>query len=290
MGEVVTRTGWRLVELVSQCLDAHERDAVRGDLAECRVGEWRALREVVGLVVRREAVLWMEWRPWFALLGVVLPIGILLSHASRWWADSSAHDLALYVRIWEWSYLGYPGWRHDLFVVLWSIALSAAALSAWSWTCGYMLASISRRTVWVTVIAFALVVFLATLGTPTVFRVMHDKYAGHFYGVVVPRLFRFAFVMVPLLWGIHSRRKRVPGQTFLLAGAAAVIVLTVLNSRGLENSLVLGRGVYRDAGPDRTIGTADDPRPLWPVALVMLLPTAHILATGMANRPGRLDA
>jgi hypothetical protein len=96
--------------------------------------------------------------------------------------------------------------------------------------------------------------------------------------------------MVPLLWGIHSRRKRGPGQTFLLAGAAAVIVLTVLNSRGLENSLVLGRGVYRDAGPDRTIGTADDPRPLWPVALVMLLPTAHILATGMANRPGRLDA
>jgi hypothetical protein len=290
MGEVMTRLGWALTDMVVQLLEPHEREAVCGDLIECDAGGWHALRQVLGLVVRRQAALWMEWRPWFALFGVALPLGIVLSHASRWWADSSAHDISLYVRIWEWSYLGYPGWRRDLFEILWSISLSAAALSAWSWTCGYMLASISRRTVWVTVIAFALVVFLATLGTPTVFRVLHDKYAGHFYGVVLPRLFRSVFVMVPLWWGIHSRRKGVPGQTLLLAGAAAVIVLTVLKSPGLENSLVLGRGVSGDAGPDRTFGTGDDPRPLWPVALVMLWPTAHILATAIANRARRLDA
>jgi hypothetical protein len=290
MGQVVTRLGCALADLAAQLLEPHERETVRGDLVECGVGGWRALREILGLVLRRQAVLWTEWRPWFALLGVALPLGIVLSHASRWWADSSAHDISIYVRIWEWSYLDYPGWRRDLFGILWSIALSAAALSAWSWTCGYMLGSISRRTVWVTVTAFALVVFLATLGTPTVFRVVHDKYAGHFYGVVLPRLFRSVFVLAPLLWGIHSRRTRVPGQTLLLAGAAAVIALTVLTSPGLENSLVLGRGVYRDSGPDRTLGTADDPRPLWPVALVMLWPTAYILAATIANRPRRLDA
>src|SRR5688572_12513917 len=90
---------------------------------------------------------------------------------------------------------------------------------------GYMLASVSRRTVWVAVIAFALVVFLATLGSTTVARITHDKFAGHFYGVVLPRLFRTAFVMLPLLWGIHSRRKGVIRPTTLFLGAVVVITL-----------------------------------------------------------------
>jgi len=290
MGEVMTRITWALVDLATQLLDPHERDAVCGDLAECRVSGWRALGEVLGLVLRRQAALWTEWRPWLALMGVVLPIGILLSHASRWWADSTALDMSLYIRIWEWSYLGYPGWRRDLFGIMWSVALNAAALSAWSWTCGYMLASVSRRTVWVTAMAFALVVFLATLGTSTVARITHDNFAGHFYGVVLPRLVRLAFVVLPLLWGIQSHRKSVVRPTMLLVGAAAVIILTVLVSPGLENSLVFGRGSFPDGGPDRTVGTSDDPRPLWPVAVLMLWPTAYILATIMPRRPRRLDA
>jgi hypothetical protein len=290
VGEVMTRIGWTLADLATQLLEPHERDAVRGDLAECGASGWCALYEVLGLVLRRQGALWTEWRPWLALVGVVLPLGVLLSHASRAWADSSALNISLYIRIWEWSYLGYPGWRRDLFVILWSGALSATALSVWSWTCGYMLASVSRRTIWVGAIAFVLVVFLATLGTSTVARMTHDKFAGHFYGIVLPRLFRFAFVILPMLWGIQSRRKGVVGPTMLLVGAAAVIVLTVLVSPGLENSLVWGRGLYGDAGPDRTFGTGDDPRPLWPVAIVMLWPTAYILATAMPNRQRRLDA
>ena len=290
MGEVVTRIGCVLADLTAQLLESHEREAVRGDLAECGVGGWRAFREVLGLVLRRQAGLWTEWRPWLALVAVVLPLGILLSHASRSWADSSALDISLYLRLWDWSYLEYPGWRRDLLGAVWSMGLSAAALSVWSWTCGYMLACVSRRTVWVAAIAFALVVFFATLGTSTVARISHDKFAGHFYGVVLPRLFRTAFVMVPLLWGIHSRRKGVIRPTTLFVGAAVVIILTVLKSPGLENSLVWGRGLYRNAGPDRTFGTSDDPRPLWPVALVMLWPTAYILATAMPNRQRRLDA
>jgi hypothetical protein len=137
---------------------------------------------------------------------------------------------------------------------------------------------------------FALVVFLATLGTSTVARIAHDKFAGHFYGVVLPRLFRTAFVMLPLLWGIHSRRKGIIRPTMLFVGAAMVITLTVLKSPGLENSLVWGRGLYRNAGPDRTFGTSDDPRPLWPVALVMLWPTVYILAAAVPNRHRRVDA
>jgi hypothetical protein len=121
-------------------------------------------------------------------------------------------------------------------------------------------------------------------------RFSDGTFAGHFYGVVLPRLFRIAFVVVPLLWGIHSRCTRAIRPARLLVVATAVMTLTVLRSPGLENSLALGRGLYRNAGPDRTYGTSDDPRPLWPLALVMLWPTAYILATTMPNRPRRLDA
>jgi hypothetical protein len=132
-------------------------------------------------------------------------------------------------------------------------------------------------------------VFLATVGTSTLARIRHDEFSGHFYGVVLPRLFRTVFVMVPLLWGIHSRRRGVVRPAKLFVGAAVVITLTVLKSPGLENSLIWGRGLYGDAGPDRTYGTSDDPRPSWPV-IVMLWPTAYILATAMPNRQRRLDA
>ena len=246
--------------------------------------------EILGLVIRRQVALWADWRPWFALVGVVLPLAFLLSHASRAWADSAAIGISLYLRVWDWSYLGYPGWRWELLAVIGSAVLSATALSVWSWTCGYMLASVSRRTVWTTVIVFGLLVFFATLGTSTVARLQHEKFAGHFYGVVFPRLFRTAFVMVPLWWGVHQGRKGVLRPATLLVGASLVIALTVLKSPGLENSLVWGRGLYGQAGPDRTYGTSDDPRPLWPIALVMLWPTAYILATAMPHRPTRLDA
>jgi hypothetical protein len=282
--------GWPLADLASRLLEPHEREAVRGDLVEAGATGTQALLQILGLVARRQAALWADWHPWFALVAVVLPLGVLVSHASRWWADSSAMDVALYIRIWEWSYLTYPGWRRDVLGIVWSFALSAAALSAWSWTCGYLLASLSRRTVWIMAFAFALVVFFATFGTVTVVRVSSEKFATHFYGVVFPRLFRTFFVMLPLLWGIYSHRQRVVHPTTRLVGAAAVIVLTVLVSPWLEHSMVMGRGAYPDGGPDRTVGTSDDPRPLWPLGLVMLWPTAYILATAMPHRPPRIDA
>ena len=109
MGKVMIRTSWWLADVVSQLLDPAERHTVRGDLAECGANGWRTLREVLGLVVLRQAASWTEWRPWLATVGVVLPLGILLSHTSRSWADGAALDISLYVRLWDWSYLQYRG-------------------------------------------------------------------------------------------------------------------------------------------------------------------------------------
>ena len=63
---MTTRVYWLLVEMVSRLLDQPERDVVRGDLAECGARPGPALREVAGLVIRRQAALWIDWRPWLA--------------------------------------------------------------------------------------------------------------------------------------------------------------------------------------------------------------------------------
>ena len=55
----------------------------------------RALIEVFGLVARREAAQWRDWRPWLAL-ALLIPFGVLLSLVSRHTASGSAIHIWLY--------------------------------------------------------------------------------------------------------------------------------------------------------------------------------------------------
>jgi hypothetical protein len=151
MPAMMTRMCWSLVELVSRLLERPERDVVRGDLAECEARAGRALREVLGLVVRRQAVAWCDWRPWFTLAGIVIPIGFLLSHASRWWGVHSAVDLANYWVLWDISYLAYPGYRNDVIRMAVWLGAACLALVGWSWTSGFVVGRLSRQTLWLTV-------------------------------------------------------------------------------------------------------------------------------------------
>ena len=108
MGEVMKRIGCVLADLAAKLLEPQERDVVRGDLAECGVSGWRAFLEVLGLVARRQAALWADWRPWIAVIAIVVPIGLMLSYATRWWADAYAIDIQIYTQLWDISYLKYP--------------------------------------------------------------------------------------------------------------------------------------------------------------------------------------
>src|SRR5215467_3088439 len=104
----------RLADAMSQALEPEEREAVWGDLAETGASATQALREVLGLLVRRQAHLWTCWRPWIGLLGVVIPTGALLSHASRSWSDAIAIQAHVYVTHWTWYVFRSPGARLDL--------------------------------------------------------------------------------------------------------------------------------------------------------------------------------
>ena len=199
---MMTRLCWSFVELASRLLDQPEREVVRGDLAECGAGAGRALREVLGLVVRRQAAAWFDWRPWFILAAIVIPIGFLLSHASRWWGVHHAINLANYWVLWDVSYLAYPGYRNDVIrMAVWTGA-AWLALAGWSWTTGFVVGRVSRRTVWLTVVLFAVVIFAATLGTVTsAQRTPNPSLRYHLIFVVFPRLLRTFLVMLPMVVG-----------------------------------------------------------------------------------------
>jgi hypothetical protein len=69
---------WKLIEAMARQLTPTEREIVLGDLIETRETGWRGMREVSGLVARRQLQLWNGWRPWLAAPGLALPCSFML--------------------------------------------------------------------------------------------------------------------------------------------------------------------------------------------------------------------
>jgi hypothetical protein len=155
---IMTRIGWRLVDILSGMLDADERQAVRGDLAESGESVARAIRDVFDLVVRRQIGLWTVWRPWLALVGIACLAGVLLSQiAFRLNVDLGQQLMAYYKYGVHFGTLLTP--QQD---IAWLLCL-AIALFLWSWTCGFVLGSLSGRAVWLTWSLFYLMVLDSAL-------------------------------------------------------------------------------------------------------------------------------
>ncbi|MCW5981947.1 MAG: hypothetical protein KIT09_27935 [Bryobacteraceae bacterium] len=142
----MNRLCWRLAEAISRALEADEREAVLGDLAESGARGGLAVLDVLNLVVRRQAAQWRAWRPWLAI-AVVGPLGFLLL------------DFAVFVgrsyHLYFWIVQNYavidPGALEETGLTLGrggsALACHSFLLAAWSWTAGMTLAFLSRRTV-----------------------------------------------------------------------------------------------------------------------------------------------
>jgi hypothetical protein len=142
----VTHVGWWLLSFLARALEPPERDVVLGDLAESGAGFGLAMRDLSGLIVRRQASLWMSWRPWVALLGVSCLAGLSLS--------SIAFRLNVDLRKYE---AGYATSLNAYQEVAFLLCL-AGGLLVWSWTCGFVLGRLSGRAVWLTWSVFYFVV------------------------------------------------------------------------------------------------------------------------------------
>jgi hypothetical protein len=146
-----TGTSSQLVDLVARLLPPDEREVVQGDLVEAGESAWQSLLAVVGLVIRREAALWKNWRPWLAAFGLAVPSSFLLMGFSL--SVSRAYQQLVSGPILHATGVTVgPG----LALFLCNVLL----LAAWSWTGGFVVGSVSRRTVWVSAaLSFAPCVF-----------------------------------------------------------------------------------------------------------------------------------
>ena len=97
-----------ILEVLAGLLEPNEREAVLGDLAESNKSWARSLRDLLGLVGRRQGQAWMQANSWIVLLLLVLPIGSFLTQSSRSIADSSALHLWMLASNWSAARQGDP--------------------------------------------------------------------------------------------------------------------------------------------------------------------------------------
>jgi hypothetical protein len=130
---------WSCAEIMARLLERNEREAALGDLVESGESAWEAFLGVVGLVARRQAQLWRNWRPWLAGFGVALPSSFLLMGASV--SVSWSYQRLLCPELLKAAALTRGS---GVVVLLWQAAL----LVAWAWTGGFVVGATSRRTLW----------------------------------------------------------------------------------------------------------------------------------------------
>jgi hypothetical protein len=170
--------GWPFVEAAARLLTRDEREAVLGDLVEAGETVWRALWGVLGLVARREAALWKSWRPWVAGFVVALPSSFLLMGASV--TVTWSYMRLLCPELLAKASLTKPS---GLLVLL----CQALLLIGWSWTGGFVVGSVSRRTLWASVLLCY---------SPCLFCLSRFR---------IESLSRFCLLLflLPAIWGVH---------------------------------------------------------------------------------------
>lgn len=234
----MTIIGWSLVDAASQLLDRNEREAVLGDLAEAHENAWDALRDVLGLVLWREAALWTSWRPWLSAFGLALPGSLLLMGASV----SVSRNYLRFIDSGIPGGLGQSSGSGPF-----PLTCQLLLLVAWAWTAGFVVGRMSRRTIWASVASCLL---------PCVFCLARFRIES------LPSPCLFLFVL-PAIWG--ARQGVLMPRIGRSAATALAVVATTLTLSAWHwgdpwicNCLLLGPAWYivatawkRNSGPDR---------------------------------------
>jgi len=207
----MTSMHWPLVEVAARLLERGEREAVLGDLLETGEGVWRGLLDVLGLVIRRQLLHWKNWQPWLAVFGLALPGSLLLMGVSV--SVSSMYQRLVDHRI----LIGSPHPVHEGFLQLLCRGL---VLIGCSWACGFVMGSISRRTLWVSI---------ASSCFPCLFCLVRFREPS------LSRLCLFLF-LVPAIWGVRQALRLIRinlALAIFLAIAITTLMILPSNSRGL---------------------------------------------------------
>jgi hypothetical protein len=201
-GAQVSNIWVRCRDALSRLLDPAEREAVFGDFAGLALTDYQAVKSLLGLVVRRQLRLWKEWTPWFALVAIIMPVSPLLAKLCI------ELDQGIWPILWMKLHHGIsyqtglsPAARLSGF------CFQGVALITWSWTSGFALATLSRKTVWVTgACFFALYLDFARDGW------LFGGLSWLIGWAWLPLLTNLLFVLLPAYCGIRQSAKLLHGK------------------------------------------------------------------------------
>lgn len=223
----MTRPGWRLLSFLAQALEPAERDVVLGDVAESGESASSAIPDLLALIARRQAGLWMVWRPWVALLGISVLAGVPLSRIAFRFNVDLGEQLMSYHKHGAHYGTGVSASQDVVFLVC-----LAVGLLVWSWTCGFVVGALSGRAVWITWLAFYLVVLDSTwtrfvlsgniiLRDPQPLRLL--------IGLMLPLSpAGLLFLLAVLSGAFVGARRRFLQVRYVYLLASAVTILTIL--------------------------------------------------------------
>ncbi len=188
---------------------------------------------ILGLALRRQAALWKGWRPWCAAFGLALPGSFMLMGTS----------LSVFLAC---ERAGPPGAGTAAPLAI--LAGQLSLLVVWSWTGGFLVGSLSRRTLWAS---------LAAVGGPCLFCLERFRVPS------VPWFSLFLF-LGPAAWGLRRAMRPAPLRRSFALGLAVLVTL-------LMAAVSSARG--------RVHGTAHD----WFWNSILSLPAWFLLATAWAH-------
>lgn len=282
------KVGAWLIRRVIRTLEPDLQDAVVGDVAELKMGDRRAVCELLGLVLRRQAMLWRSWKPWLGLVGIVGLVGVILSHI----CVGVVRDLFFQVSIY-WQY-GVPyssGLTEAQEFV--SLVCGSLAVICFSWVGGFVLGSLSGDTLYVNRTLFCIVWFCSCGPLMTLIilgrLLLNALHLVPLRGMVVRNFSVFDFIffaafplvlelllfLLPALAGMRQgKRRRKLGMLRTLLLAVTVATLT---------ALVTWIEGWRQVALERwSEGTWNPGGPSWEERLIPLLvvswPVLYLLA------------
>jgi hypothetical protein len=273
---------WWFVNHISSLLPPDERDALQGDIAELALSGRRALHEVLGLVARRQAAAWQDWRPWLALFGLAVLVGSRLTRISFWIGTMPA--MPLFIR---WKYGTHYGNGLSAPEEAAVFLCQSLAVISWSWTAGFVLGLLSRRTLWINASLFYFVCFLFWPPRALTIGETSGRSPLIFFYIVLPIILQTVFFVLPSLWGLQRAVRRgtlTMRQSFLLSAATVIITALATWTEGWQQTahLAWSRGIW----PYEVIRW---PSRLWPYALVSW-PIAYLFAVALSQRWRRKPA
>ena len=246
-GPILSGISIRIAELLSRTLHPDEQEAALGDLAESELSDWRVLREITGLVARRQFENWVHRRPWVFLFGLILPLGLFLSAVSRLTEQGTAVYLWLYANNSNWDLLHNRGFWYELGNTAFLVSAVCLKLACWSWAAGFVVAALTRKLKGTSYVSICLSLLIGLFGASAYLSIYWNHFFRGaptlpsqgdpvseilFYRVMLPVIFQVFIVAVPAVLAMR-RAEETPASLRKMMTFASIFVvgdLVVKNS------------------------------------------------------------